>query len=168
MTEKRFVYDDFDDVIKDTYTQKEYDYHIGELELIVEEINNIHEENKKLQERVSNYADICACSIQVMNEDEELKADYSSILCNRMYEIIEENNELKNENANLLGAIDLLTKNLEKQFNRKKELYEQIDELSDENEQLKQKNKLLYEDIDFLKRFIEKRGFKAKLESDKR
>ena len=41
-----------------------------------------------------------------------------------------------------------------------------IDELSDENEQLKEKIKLLYEDIDFLKRFIEKQGFKAKLESD--
>lgn len=46
MTEKRFVYDDFDDVIKDTYTQKEYNYHIGELELIVEEINNLHEEKE--------------------------------------------------------------------------------------------------------------------------
>lgn len=43
-----------------------------------------------------------------------------------------------------------------------------LNNLHDENEQLKQKNQLLYEDIDFLKRFIEKRGFKAKLESDKR
>ena len=43
-----------------------------------------------------------------------------------------------------------------------------LNRLTEENEQLKQKNQLLYEDIDFLKRFIEKRGFKAKLESDKK
>ena len=51
-----------------------------------------------------------------------------------MYEIVDclndlhdENKQLKNENANLLGAIDLLSKNLEKQFNRKKELYTQLE-----------------------------------------
>ena len=51
---------------------------------------------------------------------------------------------------------------------RLNELYDENKELEEENEQLKQKNQLLYEDIDFLKRFIEKRGFKAELESDKR
>ena len=48
------------------------------------------------------------------------------------------------------------------------EVCDMLNHLNDENEQLKQKNQLLYEDIDFLKRFIEKRGFKAKLESDKK
>lgn len=48
------------------------------------------------------------------------------------------------------------------------EVVDLLNELFEENKQLKQKNQLLYEDIDFLKRFIEKRGFKAKLESDKK
>lgn len=52
--------------------------------------------------------------------------------------------------------------------NRLNEQYKTIIRFEKENEQLKQKNQLLYEDIDFLKRFIEKRGFKAELESDKR
>lgn len=52
--------------------------------------------------------------------------------------------------------------------NRLNEQHKTIIRFEKENEQLKQKNQLLYEDIDFLKRFIEKQGFKAELESDKR
>lgn len=48
------------------------------------------------------------------------------------------------------------------------EIVDLLNELHEENEQLEQKNQLLYEDIDFLKGFIEERGFKVKLESDKR
>ena len=48
------------------------------------------------------------------------------------------------------------------------EIVDLLNELHEENEQLEQKNQLLYKDIDFLKGFIEERGFKIKLESDKR
>jgi len=73
-------------------------------------------------------------------------------ICDLLNELHEENQALKSDRARYEEECRL----------------DIFKELHDENEQLKQKNKLLYEDIDFLKRFIEKRGFKAKLESDKR
>lgn len=39
-----------------------------------------------------------------------------------------------------------------------------LNTLTDENEQLKQERQLLYENIDFFKKFIEKQGFKVKLD----
>ncbi len=59
-------------------------------------------------------------------------------------------------------------------YDRKKDEYyfdmqlskieELMNELEDENERLRQEKQLLYENIDFLKRFIEKQGFKVKLD----
>lgn len=52
-------------------------------------------ENEQLKQSISHYANITACSIQVMNEDEELKKDYASILCTKMEELVKENEQLK-------------------------------------------------------------------------
>ncbi len=46
------------------------------------------------------------------------------------------------------------------------EICNELNKLVDENEQLEKENKLLYENIDFLKRFIEKQGFKIKLDNE--
>lgn len=81
---------------------------------VVELLNKLSEENKKLRQKVSDYADICACSIQIMNEDEKLKEDYSSILCKRMYGIIEENKGLQKENEQLKSENKRLTDKLNK------------------------------------------------------
>lgn len=67
-------------------------------------------------------------------------------------------NELHEKNEHLKAEVYILQDDI---------LNKRVRNLIKENKQLKQKNQLLYEDIDFLKRFIEKRGFKAELESDK-
>lgn len=46
------------------------------------------------------------------------------------------------------------------------EVLDEMNTLYEENEQLKQEKEILYQDIDFLKIFIEKQGFKVKLEGD--
>lgn len=50
-----------------------------------------------LKKTVSHYADITACSVEVMNEDEQLKDDYASILCTKMEKIVNENKKLEKE-----------------------------------------------------------------------
>ena len=61
------------------------------------EVHRLEEENKELKKTVSYFADVCACSIEVMNEDETLKKEYSAIICTEMQELLKENKELKNE-----------------------------------------------------------------------
>ena len=143
MTKKRFVYDDFDDVIKDTYTQKEYNYHIGELELIVEEINNLHEKNEQLKseiEKITKYKEhwafISDCSIQVMNEEEKFKEDYLRIATNDLKEIQEENEQLKRK------ALDM---EMDRDYYRTKSasLEEGYLQLQRENEKLRKENQAL-------------------------
>ena len=56
---------------------------------------SLKEENEELKNTIRHYADISACSVQVMDEDEDLKKDYASILCTEMTKLIEKNKELK-------------------------------------------------------------------------
>lgn len=54
-------------------------------------------ENEQLKQSISHYADITACSVEVMNEDDELKNDYASILCTKMEKVVKENEQLKKD-----------------------------------------------------------------------
>lgn len=74
-------------------------------------------------------------------------------------ELLELLNELDKENQ------DLATKKEDAEYELL-HLKEKYEELLEENERLKEEKKVLHEDIDFLRVFIEKQGFKVKLDSD--
>lgn len=60
-----------------------------------EDMRKFSVENEQLKQSISHYADITACSVEVMNEDDELKNDYASILCTKMEKVVKENEQLK-------------------------------------------------------------------------
>jgi len=106
MTEKRFKL--IDGIKKGTHSgiwdnQKQHNQGIGDelwLGEVVGMLNEgviLAEENKELKKTVSYFAEVCACSIEVMNEDENLKKVHSAIICTEMQELLKENKELKNE-----------------------------------------------------------------------
>lgn len=81
-------------------------------------------------------------------------------------EFLELINTLAEENQLLIEDTEKHRK-LAIQFdNRNKELVSENALLEKENEQLKQQKQILYGEIDLLKSFIEKQGFKVKLDSD--
>lgn len=75
------------------------------------------------------------------------------------FEVVDKLNELHEENRELQRHLDVMRSGALTDDRRIKELY-------DENEQLKQEKQLLYENIDLLKRFIEKQGFKVRLDDE--
>lgn len=83
---------------------------------------NLKRENDELKQSISHYANITACSIQVMNEDEELKKDYASILCTKMEELVKENEQLKQQNKNLLEKLKFTTEQINYSENLRKRL----------------------------------------------
>jgi len=96
---KQYIYffDDFNDIRRyKEGTDNDFAEVISTLDLI-EDANKLSEENKELKKTVSYFAEVCACSIEVMNEDENLKKVHSAIICTEMQELLKENKELKNE-----------------------------------------------------------------------
>lgn len=72
-------------------------------------------------------------------------------------EVVDLLNALHEKNRELQRHLDVMRSGALTDDKRIKKLY-------DENEQLRQEKQLLYENIDLLKRFIEKQGFKVKLD----
>ena len=69
----------------------------GTIKDLSDDYEQLLKENKELKKTVSYFAEVCACSIEVMNEDENLKKVHSAIICTEMQELLKENKELKNE-----------------------------------------------------------------------
>ena len=68
-----------------------------ELSLADRDNTILEKENKELKKTVSYFAEICACSIETLNEDERLKKEHSVIICTEMEELLKENKELKRQ-----------------------------------------------------------------------
>ena len=112
----------------------------------------LQKENKELKKTVNYFAEICACSIETLNEDERLKKEHSAIICTEMQKLLKENKELKEENEQLKSQIEHLKIKMNRERNattkqhRKwdKEVHEQLSEqatqigfLKDENRHMK-------------------------------
>ena len=139
MTEKRFdsiYYEDFCRVITDNGEE------INPRQ-VVELLNALHEENIEYKQELEQYENIVNLIKEVEKMTEKrFTYDTGNLFDNKMntfYQI-----EDSDEN------IELFCDNL--------------NSLVEENERLKQEKQLLYENIDFLRIFIEKQGFKVKLD----
>lgn len=73
------------------------------------------------------------------------------------YEYDEYNGNLFDNKMNTFYQIEDSDENIEL-------FCDNLNSLVEENEQLREERQLLYENIDFLKRFIEKQGFKVRLD----
>ena len=144
MTAKRFIRN----IIGQVYDTKngkffQEDYNGKPIEYeddLVECLNALHEENEQL--------------IYALNQRTEQ--------CDKLHE---ENEHYKSRVEYLERKIQRERASATKQHLKwSKEAEEQIQILAEENEQLKQEKQLLYKNIDLLKRFIEKQGFKVKLD----
>ena len=91
---------------KDNLTGIEYDEK-WESWKICHLLNDLNEENESLKKTMSHYADIAACSVQVMDEDPEMKNDYAAILCNSTKKLIEENKELRSKVDDKTVAVEV-------------------------------------------------------------
>lgn len=110
-------------------------------------MNILAEENKQLKEKITsekkqkeNWAFIADCSVQVMNDEEEIKEEYLTVATNELKKMIEENEQLKKH----LKALDQ-SEEATMKFNM---------ELKKENDQLKQQNKKLFKMIKITDKII--------------
>lgn len=97
---------------RETYSIQEYgldtETHI-QLSSPILSRKELLKENEQLKQSISHYADITACSVEVMNEDDELKNDYASILCTKMEKVVKENEQLKQQIKKLKKDVDTLS-----------------------------------------------------------
>lgn len=104
MTEKRFV------AIGVEWTDGFIQDHIGDRDLfnvgaVCNLLNELSEENEKLKKSISEYAFISDCSVQVLNEEEDVKEDYLALSCKELHKLKKENEQLKSTLHYLLNVI---------------------------------------------------------------
>lgn len=65
-------------------------------------LNKLYKENREYQKCISHYADITACSVQLLDQEKELVDEYTRIIINDSYELLQENQELRKDNNRLV------------------------------------------------------------------